>query len=148
MTHNTLLKIAGQPLAKDPEHADWVNPPALDHTAARTLADPTADPKLARQAAAELLQAPFYLVYRIDNVDAPVAIGVKELKIGTIGARLIRYAKTGRVDCARVFYWQNTPAKNAWAIEKSDRAFIEPGVAKAMQDDLVSEYLRLAPRGH
>ena len=59
MTWRTLLVLAGAPIAKDPEHAEWINPPELDAPAARTLVDPKADPTAARQAAAALLAAPF-----------------------------------------------------------------------------------------
>ncbi len=145
MTYVTLARIAQQPIQKDPEHADWINPAALDTPAARVLADPGAPADKAGEAAAELLAAKAWIVYRVDMVNAPIALGVKELKIGTVGVRIIRYDQTGLPTCARVFYFQNDKAKSDWAIEQSDRAVIAPEVAKAMRDDLAAQYLTHAP---
>jgi len=142
VTFRTVLQLAGEPLHADPEHADWINPPGLESDAMHAVA--TGD----RHAAASLLAAPGWLVYKVDMVNAPIALGVKELKIGTIGARAIRYStKTGLPDCVEVFYFQNDQAKSDWAISKSDRAIIDPAVAKAMRDDLTAQYLTHAPRG-
>src|ERR1700733_11423460 len=93
LTQLTLLKIAKATINTDTIHAEWINPPQLDAPAARVLADPNSDPTAARQAAAELLAAPFYVVYRVDSVNAPIAVEVKDPKIGTVGARAIRYDK-------------------------------------------------------
>jgi hypothetical protein len=99
-----------------------------------------------REAAGALLAAPGWLVYRIDMVNAPIALAVKELKIGTVGARAIRYDRAGQPVCVKLFYFQNDKAKNDWAIAKSNKAYIEPEVAKAMRDDLVDQLLKHAPR--
>lgn len=142
LTTPTLLALAQQKIPADPEFREWVNPADLDSPAARTLIDPAAKPADKRRAAAELLAAPFYLVYRVDLVNAPMALAVKELKRGTVGARAIRYDRTGKVACARVFVWQNDKAKSEWAIQQSDRAQIDPEIAKALQDDLRAEMLK------
>lgn len=142
LTFRTLLQLAGEPLMPNPEHADWINPPGLDSDAVHAVGSGD------RHAAATLLAAPGWLVYKVDMVNAPIALGVKELKIGTIGARAIRFnTKTGLPDCVEVFYFQNDQAKSDWAISKSDRAVIDPAIAKAMRDDLTAQYLTHAPRG-
>src|SRR5882672_2534176 len=81
-----------------------------------------------REAAAVLLAAPAYVVYKVDDVNAPMALAVKELKIGTIATRVIRYANTGVPDCVTVFYFQNTKDKSDWAISVSTKALIDPAV--------------------
>ena len=142
LTFRTLLQLAGEPLMPNPEHADWINPPQLDTDAFHKIASNDG------HAAATLLAAPGWLVYKVDMVNAPIALGVKELKIGTIGARAIRYStKTGLPECVEVFYFQNDKAKSDAAIQKCDRAIIDPAVAKAMRDDLTAQYLTHAPRG-
>jgi hypothetical protein len=126
----------------DPEHAEWINPPELDMAAARVLLDPAADITAQRRAAAELLGARFYLMYKIDNVNAPIAVGLKDPKIGTITARAIRYDTDGRPVCVRLFAFQNDKVKHDWAkaqIESGET--VDPGVAKAMRDDLREQYL-------
>ena len=147
MTQLTLLRMAREPVSDRPEHADWTNPPELDSPAARVLADPHADPKAAREAAAEILAAPFYLVYRVDDVNAPMAIGIKEPKIGTIGARVLRYDRTAHPVCVIVYAFQNDKATSDLAIAHSDRAVMDPRIAKALRDDLTRQYLLSAPRG-
>lgn len=146
LTAPTLLALAGQPVPAEPEFRDWVNPPELDAPAARTLIDAKAAAAAKRQAAAEALAAPFYLVYRVDLVNAPIALAIKELKRGTVGARAIRFDKQGAPVCTRLFYWQNDKAKSDWAIKASDRAVIDPAVAKAMQDDLRAQLLQRISR--
>lgn len=142
VTFRTVLVLSGEPIHADPEHAEWINPPGLESDAFHTVA--TGD----RHAAAQLLAAPGWLVYKVDMVNAPIALGVKELKIGTIGARAIRYnTKTGIPDCVEVFYFQNDQAKSDAAIQKCDRAIVPPEVAKDMRDDLTAQYLTHAPRG-
>jgi hypothetical protein len=141
MTHVTLLRLAGDKIANDPEHAAWINPPALDGDAARAMVDAPS-----RAVAAQFLAAPAYVVYRIDNVDAPLALGVKELKIGTIGARVIRYEKTGRPSCVSVFVFQDDQAVSARAIEASDKTLVDPAVAETLREDLTAQLLAHAPR--
>lgn len=145
-TATTFLQIAGQSWDKSkPEYADYVNPPELDSPAAHTLVDPKATEQQKRQATAELLTAPFYLVYHVDLVNAPMALEVKELKRGTVGARAVRFDKKGMAQCVRVFYFQNDKALNEEMIAKSNKAVIDPAVAKALRDDLRVQYLKRVP---
>ncbi len=142
MTQVTLLKIAQEPANIGPTRDDWINPAELDSPAARELIDPNTDETTRRQAAYELLNAPFYLVYRIDIVDAPMAIGVKDLKRGTVGTRVLRYDRKGDIVCVKVMVFQNTLAKSDWAILKSNLAVMDPKVSEALREDLRSELLR------
>ena len=146
MTNITLRRIVGLTNAADPEHAEWINPPELETPAARVLADPKADRIAARRAAAVLLAAPGFVVYRIDIVNAPIALEVKDLKLGTVGARAIHYDKAGVPTCVLYFSFANDKDKSDWAIARSDRAIIDPVVAKAMRDDLRVQYLKSYPR--
>ena len=142
MTQLTLLKIAGEPANKGPERDDWINPAELDSPAARELIDPGTDQTTRRQAAYELLGAPFYLVYRIDLVDAPMAVGIKDLKRGTIGARALRYDRQGNIVCLKLIEFQNTRARSDWAILKSNLVLMDPKVSESLRDDLRSELLK------
>jgi hypothetical protein len=147
MTFRTLMILGGQKLSDQPEEAAWINPPELDAPAARTLVDPAAKPIAARQAAAELLAAPFWVAYKIDMVNAPLALGVKELKQGTVATRVIRYEKTGIPSCALVFFFQNDKAVSDDAIAKTDKATVDPAIAKMLREDLIAQWIKLAPRG-
>ncbi|MCE9573504.1 MAG: hypothetical protein K8W52_10125 [Deltaproteobacteria bacterium] len=145
LTQNSLLRLAGKPLTPDPEHADWLNPPELDAAPVQVLLAAAPGSPAARQAAAAVLAAPAALVYRVDNVDAPLALGVKELKRGTVGARIIRYEKGAPV-CVQVFFAQNDREVSRKAIEASDRAIVDPKVAAGLRADLTARYLATAPR--
>ena len=143
LTQGTLLKIATEPANPGPEREDWINPAELDVPAARELIDPNVDETTKRQAAYELLSAPFFLVYRIDIVDAPMAIGVKDLKRGTVGSRVLRFnSKTGDIECVKVLTFQNSLDKSDWAILKSNLPTIDPKVAEALRDDLRDQLLK------
>jgi hypothetical protein len=146
MTQPTLRRIGHQSVADDPAHADWINPSELDSPSARVLADPKADPTAQRRAAAEWLAAPAYVIYRIESVNAPIALGVKDLKRGTVSGRALRYDKTGRATCVLLFAFQDDEAKSEWAIAKSDKAIIDPVVSQAMRDHLHAQYLANYPR--
>jgi hypothetical protein len=147
MTRRTLLLIDNRQLDNIAELSDWMNPTELDAPAARTLIDPAADETARRRATAELLAAPAYLIYRLDLVAAPIALGVRDLKIGTIGGRLIRYDKAGTPTCVVLFTFQNDAEKSDAAIARSRAAtVVDPAVAKAMRDDLHEQYLVHAPR--
>jgi hypothetical protein len=146
MTHVTLARLAHQQLPDLPHNSDWANPPELDAPAARTLADLHADATDARRAAAVLLAARSYVVYRLDSIDAPIALGMKSLKRGALGGRAIRYERDGRPTCVVVFGIRNDQARSDWAIAHSDRALIDPAVAQAMRDDLAAQYVLNAPR--
>ena len=148
MTWRTLVQLGKGKIAQRPEDSDWINPTQLDAPAARTLLEPK-DKKLARQAAAELLAAPFWIVYKVDYLNAPMALGVKELKRGVIGTRVIRYEKnTALPSCVLVFNFANDQKISDDAIEVSDKAEIDPAVAKILRDDLVHQYITQAPRGN
>ena len=146
MTFRSLAVLSGRTPNPRPEDADWINPPQLDAPAVRMFLD-SKDKTHVRQAAAELLAAPAWVVYKVDYVNAPMALGVKELKIGTIGTRIIRYEKTGMPLCVLVFNFQNTKQVSDDAIEISDKATIDPAVAKILRDDLTAQWIKLAPRG-
>jgi hypothetical protein len=146
MTQVTLLKVGMQKVADDPEHAAWINPPDLDGPAAQTMATTHGGTPERRQAAAQFMGAPFYVVYRVDNVDAPMALGLKELKIGTIGGRAIRYEKSGLAGCVTVFTFQDDQAVSDQAIAESDKTLIDPKVVDRLRKDLAAQYLKHAPR--
>jgi hypothetical protein len=146
MTFRTLMQLGQQKLADTPEEAAWINPPELDAPAARKFLDAGAAKAAQRQAAAELLAAKFWVAYKVDLVNAPMALGVKELKIGTVGTRVIRYEKTGVPSCVLVFNFQNDQKVSDDAIAKSDKAVIDPEVAKALREDLTAQWIKLAPR--
>ena len=142
MTQVTLLKIAHEPANIGPTRDDWINPAELDSPAARELIDPNIDETTKRQAAYELLSAPFFLVYRIDIVDAPMALGIKDLKRGTVGSRVLRYDTQGDIVCVKVMNFQSSLAKSDWAILKSNLAVIDPKVAAELRDDLRAQMLK------
>ena len=149
MTFRTLLQLGDQKLSDQPQESAWINPTELDAPPARVLVDPKPDApkKAARHAAAELLAAKAWVTYKVDLVNAPMALGVKELKIGTIHTRIVRYEKTGIPSCVLIFNFQNDRAVSDQAIEISDQAAIDPAVAKLLREDLVAQYIKQAPRG-
>jgi hypothetical protein len=142
MTMRTLLQIARRPIQDVPERREFVNPPQLDVPAARVLLDAKASEGDRRRAAAELATAPFYLVYIIDHIDVPMALGFKELKLGIAGGRALRYDKQGQLQCVRVFSWHNDKQVSDDAIARSNKAVIDPAVAKQLQDDLTAQLLK------
>ena len=146
VTLRTLLELAGKKPGAEPEQADWINPHDLDSTAARAVLD-SSDATAKREAAAELLAAPAWIVYRVDLVNAPMAMGVKELKIGTIGTRINRYGNDARPTCVTVWNFQNTQAKTDWAISITNKSYVDGAVAKELRDDLTAQYVKLVPRG-
>jgi hypothetical protein len=147
MTRRTLLLIAHRDLDTQAELADWMNPDELDAAPARVLADPKATDEAKRRATAELLAAPAYFTYKLDMVAAPMALGVKDLKIGTVGGRLFRYDKTGRPECVVLYVFQNDKQKSDRAIELSRASgVIDPAVARELREDLHAQYLAHAPK--
>jgi len=145
MTQRTLLQLAKIPIGDEPEHADWTNPTALDSPASRVLVDPNADPDAIKSAAADWLLAPFYVVYRVDIANAPMALGIKDLKRGTLGARVIRYDRSAHPTCVVVFSVQNDKDVSDLAIKKSDRALIDARIVNALREDLTQQYLLSVP---
>jgi len=143
ITSRSLELLANEPVPKDPEHADWINATELDSPAVTAIVGGKGD---AGEAAAELLAAKTWMVYRVEMVNAPIALAVKELKIGTVGTMLIMYDNAAHPTCERPFYFQNDKAKSDWAIANSDHTVIPPEVVQAMRDDLHAQFLKLAPR--
>lgn len=142
MTMRTLLQLGKATVRDIAERQEWSNPPELDVPAARVLLDEQAGNTVRRRAAAELAAAPFYLVYQVDHIDVPMALGIKELKRGSAGGRAMRYDKQGRLECVRVFIWQNDKAVSDAAIAKSNRALIDPAVAQKLREDLTVQLLK------
>jgi hypothetical protein len=142
MTARTLLQVTKRKVDETPERREFVNPPELDVPAVRVLLDDKASERDRRAAAAELAAAPFYLVYIIDHIDVPMALGIKELKRGIAGGRALKYDKRGNLQCVRVFLWENAKAVSDAAIAKSDRAVIDPAIAKQLRDDLTAQLLK------
>lgn len=146
MTFRALTLLGGRTPASRPEDEAWINPPELDAPAVRTLLDGK-DKTAARRAAAELLAAPHWIIYKVDYVNAPMALGVKELKIGTIGSRVIRYEKTGIPACVMVFNFQNDQKISDDAIAVSEGPNMDPAVSKILREDLTAQWIKQAPRG-
>ena len=145
VTWRSLTLLGKQKVASRPEDEAWINPPELDAPAIRTLLD-SKDTRAQRQAAAEFLAAPAVLAYKVDLVNAPMALGVKELKRGTVSTRIIRYEKTGVPGCVLVFHFQNDQKISDDAIAVSEKANIDPDVAKILRDDLTAQWIKQAPR--
>lgn len=141
LTQRTLLELAGETIPDAPERAAWINPPALDAPAARMLVEPTTTPVGRRRAAAQLLGAPRLVVFRVDMVNVPLALGVKELKRGAVGVRAIGYDRTGQATCAKVFTVRNDKATSEAAMDRSDRATVDPAVMQLLRDDLAQQLI-------
>jgi len=129
-----------------PERQTWMNPPELEAPSVAVLLDDKASSEDKAYAAGEFVNAPFFVVYRVENADAPLALGVKELKIGTVSTKIIKYGKDTIPICAKAFSYQNSKEKSDWAIEKSDKALVDPAIAQAMRDDLTARWIELAPK--
>jgi hypothetical protein len=135
ITARSLILMAGNEMPETHERADWINPWELEDPAVRLYLDAT-DESAKRQAAAKVLGLPAFIVWRPENVDVPLAIGVKELKRGVLGMRAIGYDNAGNVTCLTVFSVLNDKEVSEWAQVQSDKAVIDPAVAKALQHDL------------
>ncbi len=59
-----------------------------------------------------------------------------------MGARALRFNKTGKLDCEYVFFWSNDPDKKEWAVKKTNLPTVDPAVMEAMQKDLRVQMLR------
>jgi len=145
LTARTLIQLAGQPMPTNPERADWINPPELDTPSARVLVDPAADETAKRQAAATFLASKAFLVYRVEMVNVPLALEIKELKRGAVGFRAIGYDAKGSPTCILVFNVQNDKAVSEWAMDQTDKAIVDPAVAKALREDLKKQLLAKIP---
>ena len=140
MSQPTLLRIAQEEVPATPERVGWMNPPELDVPYARVLIEST-DETLRRQAAAEFLAAKAFMVYRVDMVNVPLALEVKELKRGAVGIRAIGYDKSGNPMCVKQFTVQNDKDKSLWAMQTTNKAVVDPAVAQALRDDLKVQLL-------
>jgi hypothetical protein len=145
MTWRSLRTIAGDPITKENREADWINPTQLDAPAIRTFLEAKDTTQKRRAAATILAKNAAYLVHKVDVVNAPIALGIKELKIGSASARAIRYERNGKPTCVSLVDFTNDRAKSDWAISVSDKTLIDPAVAKAMRDDLAAQYVKRAP---
>lgn len=146
MTYRSLTLLSGDTPSREAFDADWVNPTELDAPQIRVLLD-SKDTTLKRRAAVPVLDAKGgYLVYKVDVVNAPMALGIKELKIGTVLTRIIRFEHDTTATCVGSLDFQNDRAKSDWAIQVSDKPGIDPAVVKALQDDLAAQYVKNAPR--
>jgi hypothetical protein len=142
MTMLTLDRITGSPPNPGPTREDWINPPELDSPAARELIDDKADDLVKRQATYELLSAPFYLIFAVDLVDAPMANGIKDLKRGMVATRALRFDRNGAPVCIKVMEFQQSLEKSDWAILKSNLPTIDPKVRSVLREDLRSLMLK------
>jgi hypothetical protein len=150
MTQLTLLRLAKEEVPDAHERKPWINPSEIDSPSARVLVDGT-DETLRRQAAAEFLASGQYLVNRVDLVDVPLALGFKELKRGAVGIRAIGYDRNGDPLCVTPYTVQNDKKISEEAMQKSDKAVVDPAIAQMLRDDLKVqllaklEQLRTAP---
>jgi hypothetical protein len=142
LTSRTLHELAGTPIPTEPMYAEWSNPLELDSPAARTLITATASNTERRRAAAELLAAPFVLRYLVDDIDAPLALGVKSLKQGYLAMRAIRYDMTAKVTCVFVFYVENDEARGQWGMDHADMPTVPKEVSDAMKADLRDQLIK------
>ncbi|MBA3457697.1 MAG: hypothetical protein H0T42_31735 [Deltaproteobacteria bacterium] len=140
MSQPSLLRLAQEEVPATSERLPWMNPPELDAPYVRTLIDST-DVKLRRQAAAEFLAAKAYIVYRVDLLDVPLALEIKELKRGAVGIRAIGFDRGGEVICVKQFTVQNDKEKSEWAMKSSDKAVVDPAIAQALREDLKVQLL-------
>jgi hypothetical protein len=145
VTWRTVKLLASDPIGKENREADWINPVQLEVPPSFRTVLESKDSTAQRRAAAQVLRANAYLVHKVDVVNAPIALGIKELKIGSIGARAIRYERDGKPTCVALVDFTNDRKKAEWAMSVSDKTLIDPAVAQAMRDDLVDQYLKHAP---
>jgi hypothetical protein len=145
LTWRSLLLLANEKPSAEPRDAEWINPVDLDAAPVRALLD-SKDTTSKRRAAASILAAKAYLLYKVDVVNAPMALGIKELKTGTVLTRIIRFERDQTPTCIAMLDFQNVQAKTDWAISVSDKQVIDPAVAKALRDDLAAQYVINAPR--
>lgn len=142
LTERTVRLLAKQTIDPyDTTLAAWINPPELDSPAASTLLDAAASETKKREAAAELLAAPFYLVYQIDNVSAPLAVRLQEMKRGSAGARALRYDKNAKVECLMIFDWVNDDRKSRQAFAMVEKSGITDEVVNLVREDLREQLL-------
>ena len=131
----TAIELAKETMPDRPEFERWINPPEIDAPAFRTVLE-SKDQTQRRRAAHQLLGAKGYIVYRVDMVNVPLALEIKELKRGAVGVRAVGIDKQDRVFCVRNFIVQNDKEKSEWAMKMTTLPTVDPMVAKALRDDL------------
>lgn len=131
----TAIELAKETMPDRPEFERWINPPEIDAPAFRTILE-SKDDTARRRAAHQLLNAKGYIVYRVDMVNVPLALEVKELKRGAVGVRAVGFDKNDQVICVRNFIVQNDNEKAEWAMKTTTLPTVDPMVAKALRDDL------------
>src|SRR5690606_17570948 len=92
----TAIELAKETMPDRPEFERWVNPPEIDSPAFRTILESKDEPER-RRAAHQLLNAKGYILYRVDMVNVPLALEVKELKRGAVGVRAVGFDQQGNV---------------------------------------------------
>lgn len=140
ITSRSLILLAENEMPKAAERADWINPPELDAPAVRAFLE-AKDDTAKREAAAAVLALKSIIVWRPETIGVPLAIGYKELKRGAVSVRAIGYDAAGNVTCVAVFSFKNDKAVSDWAMEKSDKADVDPAIVKALQQDLRQQLL-------
>ena len=147
VTSRTLHELAGQKVGTR-ARGRRLDQPARDSTRRRRGRSSKRHRATAkREAAAELLAAPAWIVYHVDIVNAPMAIGVKELKIGTI-ADAPHPLRQGRAAGVRDgVLLPEHPSEDRLGDLITNKAYVDAAVAKELRDDLTAQYLKLVPRG-
>lgn len=138
ITVPTARTIAKMDIPDIPEMANWINPPEIDAPAFRTVME-SKDERARRRATALLLGAKGYMLYRVDLVNVPMALGLKELKRGAVGARVIGYDQNLNIVCVRDFLFQNDKAVSEEAMRTSTKPTIDPAVMKRLREDLAEQ---------
>ncbi len=131
----TAIELAKETMPDRPEFERWINPPEIDAPAFRTVLTSKNETER-RRAAHQLLGAKGYIVYRVDMVNVPLALEVKELKRGAVGVRAVGIDRSDKVFCVRNFTVQNDKEKSEWAMKMTTLPTVDPMVAKALRDDL------------
>lgn len=141
LTERTAIKLSKQAIPPEPEYAEWVSPSEIDFPSAYALADDATPDKLKRQAAGELLAAKAFVLYHVDIVDIPIAVGTKELKRGFAGFRAVRFDHAGKPTCVKVFNVRNSKKVAEWAQDQVEKAAtVDQAVQRAVQEDFRVQY--------
>ena len=135
ITVPTARAIARLPIPDVPEMASWINPPEIDAPAYRVVLE-SKDEKARRRATWQLLNANGYILYRVDLVNVPMALNLKELKRGAVGARAIGYDRNLNIACVRDFLFQNDKALSEESMRVSTKPVVDPEVIRKLRDDL------------
>ena len=71
-----------------------------------------------------------------------MALGVKDLKRGSVATRVLRYDREGNIQCVKVMEIHQSLDKSDWAILKSNLPTIDPKVRDVLRDDLREQLLK------